>query len=86
MGCLVKLLIVLPLLLILIIPAMFMSLFSRSRRTVQRQTTVHSDENYSASAGRDGAKPHRPAQPDKPIDESEVEFIDFEEIKDAADK
>ncbi len=86
MGCLVKLLIVLPLLLILIIPAMFMSLFSRSRRTVQRQTTVHSDENHSASAGRDGAEPNRPAQPDKPIDESEVEFIDFEEIKDATDK
>lgn len=86
MGCLIKLLIVLPLLLILIIPAMFMSLFSPSRKTVRRQTTVHSDGNRSASAGRNGAEPNRQAQPDKPIDESEVEFIDFEEIKDTTDK
>lgn len=87
MGCLIKLLIVLPLLLLFIIPTLFMSLFSRSRRTVHRQTTTRQGDPRDGANGRGGdAGQNQPSKPDKPIDESEVEFIDFEEIKDATDK
>lgn len=82
MGCLIKLLIVLPLTLLFIIPAMFISLFRRPRNVGRRQTTDGYGGNGNPFAGRSEAQSNQSAKPDKPIDESEVEFIEFEEIKD----
>lgn len=78
MGCLFKSFGIIILLVLLIPVILMLSFFGRARNiTVHRHKENNNQTNYN-NQEEDSNTVH----PDKPIDQSTVEYIDFEEVKD----
>ena len=82
MGCLFKSIFILPLIILLFFPLLLFSLFLQTRRFNRRQTAAGRENRGATKDGSWESQPNQRTKPEKPINESEVEFIEFEEIKD----
>ncbi len=79
MGCLFKSFGIIILLVLLLPVILLLSFFGRTRFTsVSRDVHNNDTEKENGHSDREDT----PVHPDKPIDQSTVEYIDFEEVKD----